>query len=159
MSNQTVQALSASFGISFALLKQFIKVCPADLWQEKFGGWPVWQQVYHAIGAIDFFTLGANLPSSESPLANAVGGLEVQGEKGLNQVEMETFASKMEEKGKAFFNLLSDDQLAQKNIPLSEAMGNETTNATALAMMAAHTLYHLGSCDAALRQRGLKGVF
>ena len=159
MPNQTVTALSASFGISFSLLKQFIKICPKNIWEENFGGWPIWQQVYHALDAVNFFVLGSGLPASNPPLPQEVGSLDIPGEDILGQEEMLHYANEMEEKGKAFLSSLNDEQLTQKDAALSEAMGDEITYAAVLSMMSAHTLYHLGSCDAALRQHGLKGVF
>ena len=33
------------------------------------------------------------------------------------------------------------------------------THAAACAMLTGHVLYHLGTCDAALREEGLKGFF
>ena len=159
MSNQTVKALSTSFGISCSLLKQFIKVCPKNIWEENFGGWPIWHQVYHALNAVDFFTMGAGLPASTPPLAEEAASLEAWAGDGLSQEKMLGYAAEMEEKGKAFLNSLNDAQLAQKNEALSKELGDETTYAAVIAMMSGHTLYHLGSCDAALRQHGLKGVF
>ena len=120
MSNQTAKALSTSFGISFSLLKQFIKVCPKNIWEENFGGWPIWQQVYHALNAVDFFTMGAGLPASTPPLAEEAASLEAWAGDGLSQEKMLGYAAEMEEKGKAFLNSLNDTQLAQKNEALSK---------------------------------------
>ena len=49
--------------------------------------------------------------------------------------------------------------LAKKDEALSAGMGAEATNAMAVSMLAGHIFYHLGSCDAALRDNGLEGVF
>ena len=107
MPNQTVTALSASFGISFSLLKQFIKICPKNIWEENFGGWPIWQQVYHALDAVNFFVLGSGLPASNPPLPQEVGSLDIPGENILGQEEMLHYANEMEEKGKAFLSSLN----------------------------------------------------
>lgn len=103
--------------------------------------------------------MGSGLPASNPPLPQEVGSLDIPGEDILGQEEMLHYANEMEEKGKAFLSSLNDEQLTQKDAALSEAMGDEITYAAVLSMMSAHTLYHLGSCDAALRQHGLKGVF
>lgn len=38
-------------------------------------------------------------------------------------------------------------------------MDRETPHATVMILMTGHILYHPGSCDAALRENGMKGVF
>ena len=159
MSRETVKALQAPFETSHGLLRRFIEVCPAEIWEKKFGGWPVWQQVYHALGAIDFFTIGANLPETPGLAAPGVGHLSEQGSSPIPQAAMQEYAAKMEDKARAFFDKLSDADLPQVNRPISEAMGREATYAGTLGLIAGHALYHLGSCDAALRESGLEGVF
>ena len=54
---------------------------------------------------------------------------------------------------------LEDADLARTNVVLSAKLGRETSYAATLVMLASHTDYHIGSCDAALRNHGLPGVF
>lgn len=54
---------------------------------------------------------------------------------------------------------LTDVELLKNNPGFSQKLGKEVNNAECLNLMVAHMLYHLGSCDAALRNEGLEGAF
>lgn len=45
MSRDIVAALEEPYQRSWALLAQFMDICPENIWAETNGGWPVWQQV------------------------------------------------------------------------------------------------------------------
>ena len=113
MSRDIVTAVQAPFLNAFALLERYIDVCPEEIWREKNGGWPVWQQIYHALTALDFFVGQVGTPSD----------------------------------------------LAVREPRLSAVFGSDVPHGAIVGMLASHTLYHVGSCDAALRDHGLKGVF
>jgi uncharacterized damage-inducible protein DinB len=54
---------------------------------------------------------------------------------------------------------ISDDDLTKRNQAVYDAIQWDISHAFTLSMLSAHNLYHLGSCDAALRNHGLKGAF
>ena len=54
---------------------------------------------------------------------------------------------------------LDDTALPKPNKHVSSALGRPVSHVATLGMLASHTLYHVGSCDAALRDHGLPGVF
>lgn len=157
MSNAVIMAQKGAIDKSFDLLASFIDVCPNDIWAESSGGWPVWQQVYHCLGAVSFFTgLNEGIPA----LAEKEVG-------GLSKVATETVAKdKVAEALKAaratvekYISSITDEDLAKRNEAVFAAANWDITHAFTLAMLAGHNLYHLGGCDAALRNHGLKGVF
>lgn len=49
--------------------------------------------------------------------------------------------------------------LTQRHDRLSAALGKERTMQHALIGLVRHASYHLGCCDAALREHGLAGVY
>lgn len=159
MSKKIVTSEKATFTMSFSLLKKFIDVCPDEIWIENSGGWPVWQQVYHAIGSIDFFTAGSGQTPHKDLLSQEESHLKATSNKVISKAEMKNLAAEMETKAEKHFEFLNDDMLPQKDENLSNALKQDATYIMSLTMMTGHTLYHLGSCDAALRNHGLKGVF
>lgn len=134
-------------------------VCPDDIWNKTFGGWPVWQQVCHTLGAVDFFIAAPGKATLKSLVPKEVSSLSVQGETPVSKADMKEFAALAKAAADGYLNALSDADLVTVAEGASARMGRETRHATIVAMMTGHILYHLGSCDAALRENGLKGVF
>lgn len=159
MSRAIVANQRGSFDFAFSLMNQFIEVCPDEIWNKKFGGWPVWQQVYHALNAVDFFISepgGEPVPALTDP---EVGSLHAQGKKPITKDEMRHFAAQVKSAADGYMAALTDADMLRVAAGATERMGRETLHATVMALMIGHMLYHLGSCDAALREHGLKGVF
>ena len=159
MSRIIVQSLEGSIQHAFGLVNEFLKVCPETVWAKKFGGWPVWQQVYHTFAVIDFF-LPEQDAAPEAPLfASDVVKLKVTPPETPEKNVIQTLVAKAQTRAGAYAASLDDDALVQKNEGLSARFGREVTHAGTLALIGGHTMYHLGSCDAALREQGLPGVF
>ncbi len=159
MPHAIVDGLTAPIDRAFGLLAQFIEVCPEEIWVEKNGGWPVWQQMYHALVAVYFFV---ELPGEPAPppLARVeIGSLREEGAEPLTKDQLRAALGTARTWVERHLAGLGDGDLSQLNAPLQAKTKLEITQAGTLAMIAAHTLYHLGSLDAALRDHGLKGVF
>ena len=159
MSASIVQAAQAPFQHSFGLLSTFIDICPDTIWEEKNGGWPVWQQVAHALSAISFFASGADDAPIVPPCPVDVVQLKEQGTEPVSKAAMRAYAAQCKARAESYFARLQDAELVTENAPLSARIGFSLTHAATLGMMASHTLYHLGSCDAAMRDHGLSGAF
>ena len=162
MSRAIVTSLQGSFAHSFSLLQKFIEVCPEDVWQKKFGGWPVWQQVYHSLACIDFFVMeleGQALKGLFGPGLGNVGNFEHTPDTGPSKAAMLEYAVLAKGKADAYIAALSDAELPKKNEGFSTRISMDMTHASTLSILGGHILYHLGSCDAALREQGFKGVF
>lgn len=159
MSRAVVENQRGSFDFAFSLMQQFMEVCPDNIWNAKFGGWPIWQQVYHALLTVDFFiSEPGNAPIT--PLATPeVGRLDAQGETPVDKAAMKELAARVKSAADGYMNALTDEDMLRKAEGATRRMGRETLHATVMALMIGHLLYHLGSCDAALREHGLKGVF
>jgi len=159
MSRAIVENQRGSFDFAFSLLQQYMEVCPDEIWNKKFGGWPVWQQVYHALNAVDFFIAAPGAEPVKGLVPAEVGSLKVQGEKPVSRDEMKEFAKLVKSAADGYMNALNDADMTKISEGATARMGRETRHATVMALMIGHILYHLGSCDAALREQGLKGVF
>lgn len=159
MSRAIVENQRGSFDFAFSLIGQFMDVCPDDIWNKKFGGWPVWQQVYHALNAVDFFISEPGAEPVKELVSPEVGSLKAQGEEPVTKAAMKEFAALVKSAADGYMNALTDADMTQVAAGATARMGRETRHATVMALMVGHLLYHLGSCDAALREQGLKGVF
>lgn len=159
MSNTLTQSLAGGVLHAFALMDEFMKKCPENIWNEPFGKWPVGQQILHPYGAVDFFLRGPADKEEKAPFSDALISLkEVPAEAPAKELVME-YAATVTARVNAYIAGLDDAALTQKNEGLSARLGRDMNHAATLALLASHTMYHLGSGDAALRQHGIPGVF
>lgn len=158
MSNAIVMTCQVPFQNAFALLNKYIDICPENIWAEKHGGWPVWQQVYHSLGSFEFFTGPVGTPS-QSPFGPEEGQLRVVSDKTWTQVEAKKMAAEVKDRVDHYIAGLDDAALTARVPHLSKILGYDVTHGMVIGMLASHTLYHVGSCDAALRDHGLEGAF
>lgn len=158
MSRDIVLAAQGPFLHAWGLLATYIETCPENVWKEKNGGWPVWQQIAHAVMSLDFFVRGTEdfLPA---PCDVDTGMLEVQGSSVVSRQAMQAYAAAVKERVDAWLAGLTDADLTRLDPVLTQTLGWDVPYAAVLGMLASHTGYHLGSCDAALRDHGLPGVF
>lgn len=159
MSRTIVENQRGSFDFAFSLLLRYIDVCPDAIWNGKFGGWPVWQQVYHALFAVDFFISAPGAEPVKGLVAPEVGSLKIQGDTPVDKAAMKTFAGLIKAAADAYISALTDADMATVAEGATKRMGRETSHAAVMALLIGHILYHLGSCDAALRENGMPGVF
>ena len=164
MSQAIIAGQKAAFEHAYGLVTQFIEVCPDDIWTKKFGGWPVWQQVYHALGTCQFFTLQDGETPEQALYPPEVGSLQSTPDVPPAKKDMLAYAARMKAKADAYIHALKDADLPGINQGLTArvkafGMPREFSHSQTLVMLSGHALYHLGSCDAALREHGLKGVF
>ena len=78
MSRTLTTAAAVPFAHAWSLLEAYVDACPEAIWEEKNGGWPVWQQMLHAVTVLDFFTCGEQ-PLLPAPAPQDVLMLSVQG--------------------------------------------------------------------------------
>ena len=114
MSQNIVQQQRENFNFAYSLLMQFIDVCPDDLWGKKFGGWPVWQQVYHALTALDFFVAAPDAKPIHGFVPQDVANLSVQGQEPLSKNQLKEFASLAKTGADKYLDSLTDVDLTTK---------------------------------------------
>lgn len=157
MSREITEAALQPFENAYDLLSRYIEVCPEEIWKETNGGWPVWQQVCHTISALHFFT---GIPAEGLPCAPDESRLSrVSTAPAPGREIMKALAEKARAAVSAYAAGLDDSALARPNEQISSVLGRQVSHVAILGMLASHTLYHVGSCDAALRDHGLPGVF
>lgn len=158
MSRALTDAATVPFAHAWSLLEAYVKVCPDEIWEETHGGWPVWQQALHAVTVLDFFTRG-DAPPLPAPAPQEVLMLTVQGAETVDKAGLRAYMAAVKARVDAWLAALDDAALSVRDDRLSAALGMEISAVWVLIMLASHTQYHLGSCDAALRDHGLPGVF
>ncbi|MCL2789521.1 MAG: DinB family protein [Desulfobulbus sp.] len=161
MSNPIKDSLAASVAHAFGLLDEFLKVCPEEIWAQHFGGWPLWRQFLHPLSAADFFLRAENATEAPSPFGTDAGNLRVKdcAAPVPGKEKVLEYMNAAQKRVNDFLAGLDDAALGQINKGLSARLGRECTHAAAIALLVGHTMYHLGSCDAALRESGRPGVF
>ena len=159
MSRAIVMAAQGPFLHAWGLLEAYVDVCPDEIWVEKNGGWPVWQQLAHTIMVLDFFVLGENEQLLPVPCDMDALMLRTQDVPALGKTALRDYAATVKARVDNWIAGLEDADLARTNVVLSAKLGRETSYAATLVMLASHTDYHIGSCDAALRNHGLPGGF
>ncbi len=159
MSNTQITALAQPFERAHNFLLQFVEVCPDELWARTFGGWPVWQQVAHTFGAYDYFTPQEGDAPFTPLCTREVAGLTVQGTEVISKQAVKEFAAQAKNRVDAYLARLTEKDLTERNVGFSTATGRELDHAFTIGMLASHIFYHLGTCDAGLREPGLPGVF
>ncbi|MDR1395088.1 MAG: DinB family protein [Deltaproteobacteria bacterium] len=154
MTDSLLKAIDDYFGV----LTKFTEVCPEDLWAEKFAGWPIWQYFWHALWINDRFLPG-------TPMVSPPGATD---ELALFQAKSDTPPSKaalaklwaeQRPKTEAFVKSLTDTTMLQRNELVYNLLKIEWTNVFSAWKLHSHAFYHLGTFDAALRQRGLPGIY
>jgi uncharacterized damage-inducible protein DinB len=159
MPQTIVLSMKENVDFAFSLVEKFIEVCPEKIWILRFGRWPIAQQIYHALSAVDFFirdAQGKHLMDNPFPV---VADLNVIADELPNQLQTAALLLQAKKALDHYTGSLSDELLGQKDAGASQRRGRDVTYANIMMLLAAHTLYHLGSCDAALREHGLNGVF
>lgn len=152
------ESLKAAFDRGWGLLDQLIEVCPDSVWNKKAGGFLFWQQLYHCFGCVDYFIAPKDAASDGGPLGVEVIMFKKEPSVAPSKEEVKAFSAKMKSKADTWLDGLDDAALALPHEGFSARRGTTMTNATTLAIMAGHSMYHIGSCDAILRDCGEKSV-
>lgn len=157
MANQFVKPYIETLEFAFGLYRRFLAVCGSDAWNEKFGGWPIGQQYYHALATSGQIFASITGEEVANPLPEA-GNLERQ-EKAPDKEKAAQLLENLQLAAVKILHTLTNEDLPKKNEPLSQKFGRDITVAGTLELIACHIMYHLGACDADLRQRGEEPAF
>lgn len=159
MANPFTQDYKSVLDFNFMLYDKFLKICPENIWHMTFGGWPVSRQFYHSLEALSMLTASIVKDTQIANPAPHMGDLGRQFEEQPSKEQAQEFLNSLKQALDALVGSLNDETLLIKNELLSQRTGRPMTVATTLEMMACHMQYHLGACDAALRQNGLEGTY
>lgn len=158
MANDYVKPYINIADFTFGLCEKFLVLCPENIWLEKFGGFPVCDQYYHALIAAASMVSSISGKPIDNPVPDA-GNLSIESEKQPTTEEAKNYLLNIIKAFKNTTASLSNEDLPKKNIPMSEKLGRDISVAETLGFISCHTQYHLGACDGALRATGLAAAF
>ena len=143
------------------LMEKQIDVCPDDLWTQKVGGYIYWQQIFHSILCVEFFSIcqADSEPVLQKKYPLDVAMLKTVPDMVISKQEMHDLAKQAKAIAHNFMEKLTVENLTEPQVQMSNRMKREQTMQNALIALIRHCTYHLGCCDAVLRQHGLEGVY
>ena len=153
MERNVTKVMEQTINEQLMLVEVNIKNCPNSLWDEKCGGDPYWEQLYHLLCGMHIMLRFYDDPAPEFPLQYDAGQL-----KGYIVTEphgkdvMLKFMEDTKNHLLNYFKRLDDNMLfAEKDF-----YGKKLPLLAILIMASSHILYHVGVCDAVLRENGAK---
>ena len=153
-----MQSFKNDFDCFWGLMLKQIEVCPDELWNRRVGGWIFWQQVMHSIACVELFVLpegqaGENRFSRDDML------LLRDSDERPSKAELLEMAGKMKELADSYIDNTTSAQLGDIEPGMTRRLGRESTRQNAIMALIRHCCYHLGCCDAILRENGIPGVY
>ena len=155
--NTITNTLKGNFDRAWGLLVQVIDVCPEAVWAKKAGGFVFWQQLYHCFSAANLI-LPKDSEPEPAPWGAETAKLKAEPTTTPSKEELKAYAAKMKAQVDAWIATLDDASLSQTHEGFSSRWASPMNNAAAFGIMLGHPFYHIGSCDAILRDNGEKGV-
>ena len=116
-----VESLTGVFLRVWEMMGTFIRVCPEHVWNRKFGGWPVWQSVYHSLISVHFFVRQKGDPLPQDPYPVKVSSLEevYAGPDIPTREDLQALHASLQAVVRAYLDGLTDADLAKINGGLS----------------------------------------
>lgn len=148
------EVLQRHFDPSFEMLEKMIRQCPDEIWTQANGGFPFWQQIFHAYESIDYW-MGITDENYEEPKfdKDVTFDLDKTCSDFLSKEELETYSKKIGKKVEKFFNELeSQDFLMLIN------GSDKFTYCDKVLCQIRHVQYHVGHCNSILRHFGYEAV-
>lgn len=137
------------FDLSYDMLLNQIEICPDTLWDDRVSGFVFWQQILHVLAGVDFWTRSEQGDFKEPFKSRKVyPELEKAPMGFISRREMRIYAGEVYSQVESLFEEKNDPWLLEKN-PLY----NKISNIDVIEMQIRHIQYHIGHCDASLRER------
>lgn len=159
MIDPTIACFREEFDRFFSLIEKQIDVCPDSLWKQNAGGYPFWQQMLHVIACVELYALQEGEASRQTRYDESVVMLSRLPQKEMSKEDMRSLACDMKELAHAFIASQTTASLTARHSRMSRLLGTDRTNQHALIGLVRHACYHLGCCDALLREHGFSGVY
>lgn len=158
--NVMLKITKRQFESSYKMLLEMIEVCPDDMWTKINGGFPFWQQIYHASYWLDFWLREAYDGSEfRSMIFDESTSFELNKEvkvfkSYLTKEQLKEYLMKIHLKTERIFEKLNDVLLVTPIIKDK----NDYTYSDVIMGQIRHIMYHVGHCNSILRNNGLLAV-
>ena len=158
MSTSFSASINKDYAHILGMITAMIDACPDALWKRKAGGFVFWQQLLHAVSTAAFFAgEGYAAPAVHQP--PDVIQLKIAPSQDMSKAELKEYVTAVSQAVAAYCDALTKERLHARHETLSSYFGREITVRDSLLKLLWHTAYHLGCCDALLREEGVPGVF
>jgi hypothetical protein len=148
MGDSQLESAKRHFDLSFAMLDQVIAISPDELWEAKRGGIVYWQQLFHTLTGIDFWMRQDNGQFKEAFSDRGLyPELDRDPESHLSREELIEYLKKVKTVIQQFFENQDDQRLYEKS-----AVNPKIKNIDIIYMQIRHIQYHVGHCEAILRE-------
>jgi hypothetical protein len=148
------EVLKRHFDPSLEMLEKMIEQCPDEIWTQANGGFPFWQQIFHAYESIDYWMRKTDEKYEEPKFKKDVAfDLDKTCSDFLNKEELKTYSKKIRKKVEKFFNELE----SQDFLRLNNGSDNFTYCDKVLCQIR-HVQYHIGHCNSILRHFNYEAV-
>ena len=149
-------AILRQYDYSLTMLHEMINACPEELWTERKGSFPFWQQIYHALYWTDYNiqeSCGGEKIFSWTTVKKITH--ELDGEKTnfpeyLTKEELSFYFQAFIDKKDRFFSKMNDSALLEP-IPFRK---DGLHYLDIITNQIRHIMYHVGHCDCILRDNG-----
>lgn len=159
MNDPIIECFKNDFDRFWGLFVKQINLCPKELWAKKTGGYIFWQQQLHIVACTFLFAQPQGPGLKSVPYKPEILMLSEAADFDLEKEELLRLAQEALSAAHEFMGRQTVATLTLKHELMTNLLGREMTNQTALIALIRHLCYHLGSCDAALRDEGLAGVY
>jgi len=158
MSDPVIDCLRDEFDRFIGLMELQIDRCPEPVWNRPGHDFPFSQHILHTLACSMMFTATEGEPYAGLPYSRQEIMFAAPLSRDISKEEMRDLAQKVRRSAHEFMAGLDQAKLAEKHQVSSTAMGRDRSNAQALIALVRHICYHLGCCDAALKNNGAEAV-
>ena len=157
----TTEMMKIQFYDSYNMLKEFVRICPEELYRGTNHGLPIWNHVAHAVCGCIFWLredYSAD-PFGEIPLPQRVRDIVLEDEWSddpgiyMTKQEAEALLDYSDKKLEGFWSSVNDDMLDQKILD-----DHDFTYLSVISAQIRHIMCHVGMCSSALIENGYDEV-
>ena len=152
-------ALNEQYGAAIGMMKQNLKICPKEVWDDRTRGPPFWHVAYHAMWFLDWYLSDSKKAreSFKSKFGDSSSHFEQLAVNNIRDVvltpkQLIEFLSEIKEKAKNRINNLTSDELTKPSI--FDWHGNSVLSS--LLYNLRHIMLHIGTLNLRLRRKGVK---
>lgn len=139
------------------LLDAAVDNCPDELWDKEYGGYVYWRLIYHTLASVWLFLARDGFHGNNTELFTSTAGMlsDEYKDKTPDKGVLKRVAEEARNHVKVYFDSI-DESILDTEVSFRE---RKVTVAELIVSTTAHMMYHVGACDAALRDNGGKSVF
>jgi hypothetical protein len=152
-------ALNEQYGAAITMLKQNLKSCPKELWDDRTYGPPFWHVAYHAMWFLDWYLSDSRITREnfQSKFGDEVRHFEQLTANNIKDAvltpkQLLEYLSEIKENAKNRFEKITLDDLSQPSV--FDWHGNSVLSS--LLYNIRHVMLHIGALNRRLHRKGVE---